>query len=368
MSDIYNTDFINRLSKGVNRLKHRWGMSDSASVRLLTLSENATFLVEGNLLENKDSEEKSSKTKIIVRVHRPDYHSYQEIASEIAWINALRQDSTIKIPAPLPLDDGSYIASFVDEEHEDEGHKNERQTRYLVAFEFMAGSEPSVDDSLTTGFEMLGKISAQLHRHASQWQTPEDFIRKSWTFETSFGDNPLWGDWRDALELGTEDQIILETLCKKLENQLALYGATPDRFGLVHADLRLANLLVDQDSLSVIDFDDCGFSWFMYDFASAISFYEDSPHIPDLITAWLKGYRTVSPLSQEHEAMIPTFILFRRLLLTAWITTHSETETAIEAGLDAYTKGTVQLAQQYLEGRYLTPDVQQTDASTEKTL
>lgn len=363
MSDIYNTDFINRLSKGVNDLKHLWGMSDSASVRLLTLSENATFLVEGNLLGNKDSEEKSSETKIIVRVHRPNYHSAQEIASEIAWINALRQDSTIKIPAPLPLDDGSYIASF-----EDEGHENERQTRHLVAFEFMAGSEPSVDDSLTTGFEMLGKISAQLHGHASQWQTPEDFIRKSWTFETSFGDHPLWGDWRHALGLEKEDKVVLETLCKKLEKQLTLYGATPDRFGLVHADLRLANLLVDQDSLSVIDFDDCGFSWFMYDFASAISFYEDSPHIPDLITAWLKGYRTVRPLNQEHEAMIPTFILFRRLLLTAWIATHSETETAIEAGLEAYTKGTVRLAQQYLEGRYLTPDAQQADTSTENTL
>ena len=93
----------------------------------------------------------------------------------------------------------------------------------------------------------------------------------------------------------------------------------------------------------------------MYDFASAISFYEDSPQIPDLITAWLKGYRTIRHLDQEHEAMIPTFILFRRLLLTAWIATHSETETAIEAGLENYTKGTVILAQQYLEDRYLKP-------------
>lgn len=339
MSDIYNSDFINRLSKGVNLLKHRWGMSESANVRLLTLSENATFIVE-----DSTSKDQALKTKIIVRVHRPNYHSPKEIASEIAWINALRQDSSIHIPAPLPLDDGSFIASF-----DDEG-----QTRHLVAFEFMAGSEPSVDDSLTAGFELLGKISAQLHHHASQWQTPESFIRKSWTFETSFGDNPLWGDWRQALGLEKEGKAVLESLCKKLESQLSIYGETPDRFGLVHADLRLANLLIDQNKLSVIDFDDCGFSWFMYDFASAISFYEDSPHVPDLITAWLKGYRTVRPLSHEHEAMIPTFILFRRLLLTAWIATHSETETAIEAGLEAYTKGTVQLAQQYLEGRYLT--------------
>ncbi|MBD5770971.1 phosphotransferase enzyme family protein [Marinomonas colpomeniae] len=339
MADIYNADFVNRLTQNIDRLKHRWDVDLDANVRLLTLSENATFLVEG----------RTPESTIIVRVHRPDYHTYDEIASEIAWIKALRRDSNITIPAPLPLDDGSYIASF-----EDDGH-----TRYVVAFEFITGKEPAVDKSLTAGFEVLGQISAGLHNHASQWTPPDSFIRKSWTFETSFGNNPLWGDWRQALDLEKDEQTVLEQLCVQLENKLAAYGTSSDRFGLVHADLRLANLLVDQDKLSVIDFDDCGFSWFMYDFAAAISFYEESPQIPDLITAWLKGYRTVRPLEKEHENMIPTFILFRRLLLTAWITNHSETETAIEAGLGTYTKGTVKLAQLYLNGRYLSDAVKE---------
>ncbi len=50
-----------------------------------------------------------------------------------------------------------------------------------------------------------------------------------------------------------------------------------ERFGLVHADIRLANLLVDGEHVRVIDFDDCGFSWFMYDFATTVSFIEDHP-------------------------------------------------------------------------------------------
>ena len=45
----------------------------------------------------------------------------------------------------------------------------------------------------------------------------------------------------------------------------------------MHADIRLANLLVDGEHVRVIDFDDCGWSWFMYDFATTVSFIEDHP-------------------------------------------------------------------------------------------
>ena len=71
------------------------------------------------------------------------------------------------------------------------------------------------------------------------------------------------------------------------------YGQDAKRFGLVHADIRLANLLVDGDHVRVIDFDDCGFSWFMYDFATTVSFMEDHPRVPELRDAWVEGYRSV---------------------------------------------------------------------------
>lgn len=142
---------------------------------------------------------------------------------------------------------------------------------------------------------------------------------------------------------------MLEALCDVLKRKLDAYGKGADRFGLVHADLRLANLLQDGDKLGVIDFDDCGFSWFIYDFAAAISFYETEPYIPALQAAWLKGYRTIAPLDAAHEAMIPSFVMFRRLLLTAWIASHAETQTAADAGHGAYTAGTVALAKAYLK-------------------
>ena len=88
--------------------------------------------------------------------------------------------------------------------------------------------------------------------------------------------------------------------------------------------MRLANLLTGPNGTRLIDFDDCGFGWFMYDFAAAISFIEDDPRIPALKASWLEGYRAVRDLPREDEAEIDTFIMLRRMALLAWIGSHIE--------------------------------------------
>lgn len=328
MSGLYDDSFVERLRQGALSLAPQWGLGPDTDVQMLTLSENATFIAR----------DPAAEAPVILRVHRPDYHTKAEIESELAWIEALRAARAVDTPAPLRLSGGGHIASFEDGE----------QTRHVVGFRFMSGAEPDAGESLADGFETLGAISARLHTHVQHWQPPQGFRRKTWNWDSAFGAAPLWGDWRAALGLTPDGQAVLERLARALRDRLAAYGAGQDRFGLIHADLRLANLLVEGDRLGVIDFDDCGFSWFVYDFAAAISFLETEPYIPELQAAWLRGYRAVAALGAEHEAMIPTFILFRRLLLTAWIASHAETETAAWAGLGAFTEGTVALAETYL--------------------
>ena len=111
--------------------------------------------------------------------------------------------------------------------------------------------------------------------------------------------------------------------------------------------MRLANLLIDGDITKVIDFDDCGFSWLLYDCATTVSFFEDKPEVPELLEAWVRGYRKIIDLPAEDEAEIWTFVMLRRLLLVAWIGSHSETDLAQSMGVD-YTQGTVPLCEDYL--------------------
>ncbi|MEM1342620.1 MAG: phosphotransferase, partial [Pseudomonadota bacterium] len=121
-----------------------------------------------------------------------------------------------------------------------------------------------------------------------------------------------------------------------------------DRFGLIHADMRLANILTAQDRPWLIDFDDCGFGWLMYDFAAAISFIEDDPRIPALKAAWLAGYQTQRPLSPADLAEIDTLIMLRRMALLAWIGSHIEApEPQVLA--PGFARTTAHLGQAWLE-------------------
>jgi Ser/Thr protein kinase RdoA (MazF antagonist) len=111
--------------------------------------------------------------------------------------------------------------------------------------------------------------------------------------------------------------------------------------------MRLANLLIDGAVTKVIDFDDCGFSWLLYDCATTVSCFEHKTEVPALLQAWLRGYRKIIALPEEDEAEIWTFVMLRRLLIVAWIGSHSETDLAQSMGLD-YTRGTVPLCEDYL--------------------
>lgn len=325
---LYQSDFIARLQTGLRGLLPVWGLSDTTDVTLLTVSENATFIAR----------DPARTAPVILRVHRPNYHTRDEIASELKWIESLRAEGTVETPAIIPTQTGNYIAAFEDG----------TQTRHIVAFAFMEGTEPDADAALVPGFSTLGEISARLHAHTEKWQTPPGFIRKTWDFETAFGSNPHWGLWREALGLTPHGADVLQAALDRLATRLDTYGKDTGKFGLIHADLRLANLLSRPGGLGVIDFDDCGYSWFMYDFAAAISFFEQDPIVPDLQAAWLKGYQKIRALQAEDIAMLPDFVMLRRILLTAWIASHRETETARDAGLETYTDGTIQLAQTYV--------------------
>jgi Ser/Thr protein kinase RdoA (MazF antagonist) len=218
----------------------------------------------------------------------------------------------------------------------------------VVLFQWEAGQEPQLGDDLAKPFQALGEAAARMHLHVMQWQRPHWFTRHTWNFETALGeDMPRWGRWREGLGVTTEMEPLFARTVAVIGRRLSAYGQSADRFGLVHGDLRLANLLVDGDQVKVIDFDDCGFSWFMYDAATPVSFFEHEPQVPTLIEHWKEGYRRVRPLSPADENEIPTFVMLRRLLLVAWIGTRRDTELAKSKGI-AYSDGTVDLCEQYL--------------------
>ena len=130
--------------------------------------------------------------------------------------------------------------------------------------------------------------------------------------------------------------------------RLSRFGSGPDRFGLIHGDLRLANLLIDGAAVKLLDFDDCGFGWYLYDAATPVSFHEDHPDVPRLIRHWVAGYRAEGHLSQAEEEEIPSFVILRRLLLVAWVGSHQDADYPRSLG-SAFTTASAPLCRAYLD-------------------
>jgi Ser/Thr protein kinase RdoA (MazF antagonist) len=304
-----------------------YALPEIRSLTLVNQSENATYKAE--LADGR---------AFALRLHRQGYHSDAAIQSELVWLSALRKESIALTPRPLQGRDGALLQTA----------NHDGMQRRAVLFEWENGKQPGIADQLKEPFKTLGMLAARMHLHSRQWQKPDGFERFTWDAETALGDvNPHWGSWRHGLGMTHHLSHLFARTVAAVSLRLAAYGKTPDRFGLIHADLRLANLLIDGSTVKVLDFDDCGYSWFMYDAAVTMSFHEHEPVVPDLIAAWKDGYRTVTQLSAEDEATIPALLMLRRLLLVAWLGSHSETRLAKQLGPN-YTEQSADLCEQYL--------------------
>ena len=310
-TDISLEELLKHLQLLANSALSLWDLPNGATARLINVSENATYLVEA-----------SGDYKSILRIHRENYHSRRSIECELTWLDALGSQNVVATP-------GYFIGL--------NGHAIQEATvpelagpRFLVLFHFVEGMAPDETGDMTDGYEELGSIAARCHEHAIQWNKPAPFERLTWDVNAVFGPDPTWGDWRNAPEVTHVESVVLEKVQYAIQTRLTSYGKAPERFNLIHADMRLANLLIDKSSTRLIDFDDCGDGWLMYDFAASISFIEDDIRIPDLKKAWLKGYRSVRDLSATDENEIETLVMLRRMALLAWIGSHIEAPEAQE--------------------------------------
>jgi len=282
-----------------------WDLPAGASARMINVSENVTYLVEA-----------PDRSRAVLRVHRENYQTRRAIECELAWLDALSRDGVVKTPGYRMGLNGSAIQQL--------SVPGLANPRYLVLFDFVEGDAPDESGNLTAGFEELGSIAAKCHLHSLQWPKPTPFERLTWDIDAVFGPAAIWGDWRNAPELTPELCKVLAQVEATIKARLSAYAKAPDRYNLIHADMRFANLLVDGSETRLIDFDDCGYGWFMYDFAAAISFIEDDPRIPDYKAAWLKGYQSVRALTQADIDEVDTLVMLRRMALLAWIGSHIE--------------------------------------------
>ena len=236
-----------------------------------------------------------------LRLHRAGYQSAAAIRSELWWCEALSA-AGLPVPAALPALGGGLLMPLAD-------------GRHASAIAWIEGDALGEADrpfarpltEVLDRYHTLGALLARLHRVTDGLTLPGDFTRPRWDRDGLVGDAPFWGRFWDHPAATDQQRATLIRARDLLRERL-----TGVETGLIHADVLRENVLVAGRSVALIDFDDSGFGFRLYDLGTALVQTVRHPEQAALREALMAGYGT------RDMAMVETFTMARTLASVGW--------------------------------------------------
>ncbi|WP_218509944.1 phosphotransferase [Variovorax sp. dw_308] len=287
-------------------------------ISLIKVRENAVFRVDC-----------ADGRKAVLRVHRQGYHSDDALRSESEWLAALERDG-LQVPRVIPSRHGRPFELI--------GATSSAIGHQVDIIEWIDGRQlGSVEAGVSGGdaeiarkYRIVGETMARMHNQSSRWQPAKGFVRHSWCEEGLAGLRPLWGRFWELDALLPSQRSLLGSARMAIREDLLAIGKSAQVYGLIHADLVPENFLVDGDDVRVIDFDDAGFGWHLFDVATSLYFLKLEPYFDVAQAALIEGYRRHRDLGDQALASLPMFLAARSTTYLGWVHERKGTATAIE--------------------------------------
>jgi Ser/Thr protein kinase RdoA (MazF antagonist) len=294
-----------------------WGI-EARELALLKYRENAVFRVVA-----------ADGRRYAIRVHRAGYHSDAELESELQWMQALAADG-FDVPELVPTSAGRLFEVV--------SHREIPEPRQVDLFAWIDGQplgsvESGLEgdaETLARTFHTIGVLAARLHNQSARWRPPAGFTRHAWDTEGLVGERPLWGRFWELAALSESERALLIRARDRVRQELSVLERSARNYGLIHADFAPENLMVDGSRIRLIDFDDAGYGWHLFEIATTLYFHIGQPYFDAVERATIAGYRSERELPAADEALLPLFYAARGFTYLGWVHTRRETETARE--------------------------------------
>ena len=236
----------------------------------------------------------------ILRLSHSLRYSLEMIEGELDWINYLA-DRGVPAARAVP----SLAGCLVEKIEAADGH-------FIVsAFEKAPGAPPTPADWDAGLIVEVGRLVGRMHALAKNYQPPEERIRRpQWDFELD--------EFAAYLPAGEEG---VASRWAELLTRLRALPRHRDSYGLVHQDVHGGNFFVDRGQITLFDFGDCLYAWFIYDLAMVLLYI--LPHHCDTLEQrafarrcledlW-RGYSQENTLDPAWLATIPDFLKLREI-------------------------------------------------------
>lgn len=267
-------------------------------VSLLTVETNILFDV------------RTAADRYVLRLSAPNARTIGEIRSELAWLVALRRDTDLVVPEPVPARDGERVVTVE--------ARGVPEARHCVLFRWVPGRLPGERLSSATA-HALGGVLARLHQHADTFRAPAGFsstrLDTAWTFgkpEVVYDDAP------DALWPSPRRQLVRQAAARVQAVLDELY-AKPEDLRFLHIDFHPGNIKRFGDGFAVLDFDDSRWAHPLQDIGIALFYLLDEPNYQELRRSFHEGYSRVRPDFPVAPDRLDVCIAARQIDLLSYV-------------------------------------------------
>ena len=272
------------------------------------------------------------ESKLVVRVTPPGHKTPAEVRAEMNWILFLQENDAPVEHVISSRNDN--LVELVDTKH---------GSISVVCFEWAPGKLVTQDDFSPELFHSWGKAVGMMHRLTKDYKSltqPPDRIQ--WFDDEYLNRNLIPSD---------QDIVIqrFDSLIDHFKNQTP----TPDTFGLIHQDVHSGNLFLDGNRLTVLDFDDSVYGFFIFDIANALGFsiwerpddMSNNQFAEFYLKNFMEGYQDENHLEESLIDDLPKALkLFEFIHYNAFNMDH---DLAGEGSFDALDEGTKQILRRY---------------------
>lgn len=274
-------------------------------IAVLSTKEHAVLRVEAYVPGRPSPE------RFALRLYDPRVFHESSVATELEWLAALRHDSELVVPEPVSTRSGELLLRC-----ELEG---ETAPRACALFRWVPGRRRTA--SLTPGaLARVGCFVGKLHQHATRFVPPSGGTAQRWDWDRVFGSGSPVGPGHGGTLFSAEQQALFQALAASIHTAMQGLGTGPEVWGLIHADLNSSNYLFHGADVGAIDFEDCGWGYYLFDLAVILDeLYAVHPsRAADLRSGLLSGYRQIRVLTDVHEAQLDLFMAMRLAELVRW--------------------------------------------------
>jgi Ser/Thr protein kinase RdoA (MazF antagonist) len=240
-------------------------------------------------------------------MYDPSRFDQDALRSMLAWLRVLA-DGGLAVPEPVRSDRGTVLVPV-----------STQSGMRLCTLSSKVPGEPRPGKKLRPDcLRRVGRQAARIHLQAERFSPPDWFTRPAWGWEWVFGGEAAL--WKTSRSVFPEAEMrVLEAAAELAGEELEDLGTGNGVFGLIHRDLTLANLLFHDGGVYVIDFDRCGWGYYLFDLAVTLSALgPDDRRGSELRFALLEGYREERALPDDYRRRLATFMIMRLASRINW--------------------------------------------------